>query len=199
MGFLRELVSSVGRQFGSDGEEVYRVFSGQLYVFLVIAVPTLGLLLLNQRRRYRLGRVPRVLSRPFVLDLAVGATVLGILLVTLSAKPNPHPKVDLIPLHPLWTALTGSVDATRVATLFGANVVLFVPLGILLPLRWPRLNNGWVVVLVSAVLSGAIETLQYFMDRGRVTQLDDVIFNTLGGLLGWMALRAGSWVRQTAA
>ena len=98
------------------------------------------------------------------------------------------------PFHPLWSALTGEIDATLVAATFGANVVLFIPLGILLPLRWPALDSGVLVTLVSGLLAGVIESLQYVMDLGRVTQVDDVIFNAMGGLIGWIFLRTASMV-----
>lgn len=189
MDILGQLVEGLAAQFSADGREVYQVFSRQLYVFLAIVLPALAGLLAYRRRLYRQGRIDRVVSRKLVLDAALGAAVLGILLITLSPKPNPDPKVDLIPLHPLWSAITGTVDATRVVTLFGANLLLFVPFGLLIPLRWRRLDRARVVLLLSAGFSAAVETLQYVMDRGRVTQVDDVVFNTLGGLAGWMLLR----------
>jgi glycopeptide antibiotics resistance protein len=194
--FLRALLRTLARQFSHDGEQVYRVFSPQLYLFLLLAVPALVALLLVQRRRRRLGRTYRMLTRSFLLDLALGATVLGILLVTLSPKPNPSPRLDLIPLHPLWNAVVGTVDATRVITLFGANLLLFVPFGLLLPLRWQQLDRAWIVVLTSAAFSGGIEVLQYVMQWGRVTQLDDVIFNTLGGFAGWAIVRMAHLARD---
>jgi glycopeptide antibiotics resistance protein len=125
---------------------------------------------------------------------------LGVLLITLTARPyGSDGRTDLIPFHPLWNALTGEIDATRVVATFGANILLFVPIGILLPVRWPRLDRAGVVTLMTAGLSAAIEVAQYFMNAGRVAQLDDVIFNTLGGLIGWAMVRAVRLVRPAPA
>lgn len=69
------------------------------------------------------------------------------------------------------------------------NVLAFVPLGILLPMairtRWPLLVVG-VVALATSV---AIEASQYAISawigyRYRSTDIDDVILNVLGALIG---------------
>jgi glycopeptide antibiotics resistance protein len=64
---------------------------------------------------------------------------------------------------------------------FIANILLFVPLGLLLRLGIPR--TGWLgTVLVGASVSGAIEVLQMWSPR--VSDPRDVVANTLGGLIG---------------
>lgn len=73
------------------------------------------------------------------------------------------------------------------------NVAVFVPIGVLLSVtisRWKMFDGsrkrGWLVALTVAVgliISGSIETLQYFFKRG-FAEVDDVIHNTLGCLIG---------------
>ena len=63
-----------------------------------------------------------------------------------------------------------------------ANVVMFVPLGFLLPVAFPKMRNLWKVTLTLALLSFAIEFTQYF--TGRSADIDDLMLNTLGGILG---------------
>jgi glycopeptide antibiotics resistance protein len=64
---------------------------------------------------------------------------------------------------------------------FIANILLFVPLGLLLRLAVPRAS--WVVPAVLGVgLSGAIEVLQ--MGTARVSDPRDILANTVGALLG---------------
>lgn len=68
---------------------------------------------------------------------------------------------------------------------FVANVVLFVPLGVLLPLAWGSLRRRhlvWTVVAGLAVSLG-IETIQHFVP-GRVSDPRDLVSNTFGTLLG---------------
>ena len=68
------------------------------------------------------------------------------------------------------------------------NVLLFVPLGVLLPLVFPRkFNRFWKVLLCAFCATLAIETIQYFI--GRSADIDDVIANALGGMLGFCLLR----------
>ena len=65
------------------------------------------------------------------------------------------------------------------------NVILFLPLGILLPLADRRLAQWKRIFLISAGCSVMIEVLQYITARG-YSQLDDVVTNTLGGCLGYI-------------
>jgi glycopeptide antibiotics resistance protein len=68
------------------------------------------------------------------------------------------------------------------------NIVLFVPLGALVMLRWPRLHPVWVVA-AGFVASGAIEAAQLTVLAGRDATLNDVALNTSGTALGWVAGR----------
>jgi glycopeptide antibiotics resistance protein len=66
------------------------------------------------------------------------------------------------------------------------NVLLFFPLGILLPLVWPRIRF-WRGVLAAAALSAGIEVLQYVSRAWgsyRLADVNDVILNVLGAFLG---------------
>jgi hypothetical protein len=197
---LERLVRVVGNQLTFDGIAVFQRFSPQLSLFLLMVVPSLVILLLYRALLVRSGRTDKLLPRPMLLNVALACTLLGVLLITLTARPyGSDGRTDLIPFHPLWNALTGEIDATRVVATFGANILLFVPIGILLPLRWPRLDRLGIVTLATACLSAAIEVTQYYMNSGRVAQLDDVIFNTLGGLIGWATVRAVRLVRPAPA
>lgn len=74
-----------------------------------------------------------------------------------------------------------------VVNVFG-NLAALVPLGFLVPiLRASRTSLGHVAIM-GAALSGAIETLQYFSGR-RVGDVDDVLLNTLGAVLGYAIFR----------
>ncbi len=71
------------------------------------------------------------------------------------------------------------------------NVLIFLPLGGLPPLLWRRWRHLWAALLVSAATSCGIEFLQLFLARS--VDIDDVILNVLGGLMGyllaWLGLR----------
>jgi|GEM_PF-1953295 len=77
---------------------------------------------------------------------------------------------------------------------FLANVAFFVPLGVLLPAALPRLR-GPLVVLAGFAFSGCIELVQLALPS-RVSTWSDVVANTLGALLGWLAWTAVRCIRR---
>ena len=73
---------------------------------------------------------------------------------------------------------------------FGANVVLFVPLGLLAMVWSPR--SCWVhAVAGGLVLSSAIELVQAIARPDRTASWVDVLANTIGAGLG--AAAVGVW------
>lgn len=75
--------------------------------------------------------------------------------------------------------LAGIVGDAKNAVL---NVLLFVPLGLFLPLLWRTFRSTWKATLCGLGLSLAIEVLQVFTFR--LTDVNDLLTNTLGTLLG---------------
>lgn len=65
--------------------------------------------------------------------------------------------------------------------LFVGNLIWFVPAGILTRLRGGRL---WQAALAGFCLSLLVETAQFVLGSG-VSELDDLILNTCGALLGY--------------
>lgn len=63
------------------------------------------------------------------------------------------------------------------------NVLLFLPLGLFLPLLWKPFRHPGRCVVFGTMLSLTIELLQIFTFRA--TDIDDVITNALGTLIGW--------------
>jgi glycopeptide antibiotics resistance protein len=72
------------------------------------------------------------------------------------------------------------------------NVLLFVPLGLLAPLL-VRARRWWRAALAGLLVSAAIEALQFIADvtisPGRVADVDDLIANVLGAVLGFLLLQ----------
>ena len=67
------------------------------------------------------------------------------------------------------------------------NVLLFVPLGFLLPVLWTNFKKFHWTVLFGFCTSLLIEVLQIFTFRA--TDINDLMTNTFGTLLGWFAAR----------
>lgn len=116
-----------------------------------------------------------------------------ILDMTLRWFPDPHPVVNLVPFRTMAHDLRwGGRDFV---VNFVGNVVVFLPLGALLWRLDPRRVSAWKVVAAAAAFSGSIELAQWFSGR-RVCDVDDILLNTAGALLGYLlatrALRPGA-------
>lgn len=85
---------------------------------------------------------------------------------------------DRVALH----AVDRTLSAVEVEAL--ANVALFVPLGFLLAVATGR---AWAATALCAWGSVAVELAQRTVVPDRVATLDDVVHNSLGGLLGALA------------
>ncbi|MGK5501365.1 VanZ family protein [Streptomyces sp. URMC 125] len=70
----------------------------------------------------------------------------------------------------------------------GGNIALGVPFGVLLPVALPRTRGLLRVVLLTAAVMAAVELVQGFVVPGRAFDVDDVILNTTGALLGYLLL-----------
>ena len=84
---------------------------------------------------------------------------------------------QLVPLRTTLLELRGGAWSFTYHTV--GNLLWFAPLGWLLRRRRP-----YTVLLAGAALSVGIELMQLLLMTG-VTDIDDVIFNALGALLGW--------------
>ena len=85
--------------------------------------------------------------------------------------------VNLIPF-------VGMADSLRNTLL---NILLFIPLGFLLPLLWQRYRNMGKALLFSFFATLTIELSQLFSSRA--TDVDDLITNFIGALCGYLLAR----------
>ena len=89
-----------------------------------------------------------------------------------------------INLLPLVDMLEEPVRSTILNLL---NVLMFVPLGLLLPAVWPYYRSWRRMILTGFSFSLSIELLQLF--SWRLTDIDDLLTNTLGAVLGYGLFR----------
>jgi len=75
------------------------------------------------------------------------------------------------------------------------NFIMLLPLGIYLPLLYNRLNNFFLVLLLSLLVALTIELLQ-LATRFRSADVDDVILNTSGSLLGFALFKLSGVFRS---
>ena len=67
------------------------------------------------------------------------------------------------------------------------NIILFLPIGIIAPLIWKQLGHLKNVILLGGGLSFFIEFMQMF--NFRATDVDDLIANTAGAVLGFVLVK----------
>ncbi len=110
-------------------------------------------------------------------------------LLLFSRPPGSEHSINLIPFASISDYLfTGSAAVKRfaVANVTG-NIVAFVPLGAFLPLARRRTGIIWTNLLVVVCASVAVEIVQGVFGLG-ASDIDDVILNMLGGLIGILSL-----------
>ena len=69
------------------------------------------------------------------------------------------------------------------------NVIVFIPVGLLLGCAFKQ-TTWWKVLLIGCSISITIEALQFCFLKG-FSEFDDMMHNTLGGLLGFLICSAG--------
>lgn len=103
--------------------------------------------------------------------------------------------INFVPLKTIGQLL--SMDSsTQAVRQIGGNLGLLFPSGIVLPALVPRLRKVWEFALVALALSVAIEVVQGVGTvtgvMNRSTDIDDVILNVLGALVGWGVWKAAA-------
>lgn len=96
----------------------------------------------------------------------------------LSREPGSRKSISLV-LFETW-GYTFHMHA-----MFIENIIMFIPFGVLIPILFIKFRNVCVCVLTGFICSCSIEVLQYITQTGYL-QLDDVMTNTIGTLLGWL-------------
>jgi len=124
------------------------------------------------------------------LPLPIGAEAIA---TARAASTNDHNAVLLATLR---FQLDGGVTPFELRQIVG-NFLLLLPLGIYGPILWPRVRSVPAIVLVGAGTSSLIELGQLAVATAygfpvRVADIDDVLLNTSGVLVGYFLWRAWS-------
>jgi glycopeptide antibiotics resistance protein len=108
--------------------------------------------------------------------------------------------VYLTPFRTVRNALAEGLLSSEFALVVG-NIAMFAPLGVLVPML--RARTSWWQVLAAALgLSAGIELMQLTISLAvghdyRTADVDDVMLNVAGSLLGYVAFRI--WERRDSA
>ncbi|MFC0114882.1 VanZ family protein [Kibdelosporangium aridum] len=136
------------------------------------------------------GRVRPLISGAVTLYASLALAVVFLPLPTAST-PRLKQEIQLMPLQWVLDTVGGDLNAAKQVLL---NVLLFVPLGIFARVLWRRtarqaLTIGFVASLTIEVtqLSGNFGTAPFVY---RIFDVDDLITNTFGALLGYLLANA---------
>jgi glycopeptide antibiotics resistance protein len=129
-----------------------------------------------------------------VCEVAAVYGTLPWLAMTLTPDRGAPRRIQPIPLDDL-ASLVGTPARTVAIQLVG-NLLVFAAAGFFLPVRFARLRSLPRVVLLAALGSVLIETVQYVADLGRVSSVDDVLVNAVGAGLFALASRP-LWPRRS--
>ncbi|WP_041219809.1 VanZ family protein [Desulfitobacterium dichloroeliminans] len=122
---------------------------------------------------YYLAGVLSLTGIPSIKDLLQNS--FGI--ITAGGFSFPPTEINLIPFFWLSEGVRPYIE----------NMLLFVPLGFLLPCIWKNYEVLWQTALSGLAFSLIIELSQLF--NSRITDIDDLLMNTLGAVLGWLIFR----------
>jgi glycopeptide antibiotics resistance protein len=174
---------------------VYRSIAYPFFVVSSVVVPTW---LLFRLYRLRANRHPLSFRREALLLVFV-LYLCGLAAATLTPNSRkPAGETAGVVLRPNLISLTCASPGmpagsrTRFFCMYNAkgNVLLFVPLGILLPLVWTRLRF-WRALQIAIAVSVGIELLQYVSKAWgsyRLADINDVLLNAFGASFGLLVV-----------
>lgn len=150
--------------------------------------PDSGAVAVTWRRRRPAHPVVRALA---MVAAFVGTVLFSVVLARLTLEPSAA-SVALVhsnvrPGHSINAYLDGASTAEVVRQL-GGNLLLGLPFGVLLPVLMPPARGLLRVAAVTVCLMTLVELIQGALVTGRVFDIDDVILNTTGALLGYLLI-----------
>ena len=141
----------------------------------------------------RAGRRPVVLTTTVVYLLAVAV-------ITMTPQPTSAPGGPLLQLSRVLARREATGWITFGLLEFTANVIMFIPFGVLFCLLLGR-RRRWLVLLLAAGSTVVIESAQLVIPN-RVSDVRDLVANTAGAAIGLamtLLVRRGTSVQDASS
>lgn len=157
-------------------------FGRSLLLGTIGAVALLVILLLVKKAKLYKGTTARIIEKTIALFFGIvyGYMVFGI--TFLCREPVFEKKVSIVPF-------SSPLGNPRLWAYFVENIMMFVPYGIIIPILSSYVEKWYSCLILGMVSSILIEWGQYTTSRGKA-QIDDVLLNTAGMMIGWFIFRA---------
>lgn len=158
--------------------------------YLILIFPMIALLSLvlylpvyfTNRKKYG--------KRPFIRHLAIyaligtAASIIYITILIYGEEITFFPEYHMLNLVPFaWLEDLREWGGKLILKNLFLNILMFVPLGFFLPIVYNRLTRLWKTIACCFSFSFFVEFFQYFI--GRSADIDDLIVNTVGGIIGY--------------
>jgi len=170
---------------------MYKQIAIGFFCLLVVAFTFFAIYRMQKPRQERFSKRKAILSLLFTWYLCAVAAV--------TIVPIRNSRTQNLPNHfnfkPVITSYHRFQNVLEANDVWGkqnfrnnlvGNIIMFIPLGILLP--WVYNKRFKQVLVFGALASVAIELIQYlnmFAGYYRYVDIDDVILNTLGAIIGY--------------
>jgi glycopeptide antibiotics resistance protein len=156
-------------------------------IFLVIiSIIYLPILFILKKRGIGIIRQISYLSLFFSALIIVFATIIIFTKITFS--PDEY-HLSLIPFE----RFKGNVNILKtIITEMIPNIIIFIPLGIFIPIVFKKARKLYKTALIIFLVTFSIESFQYFI--GRLSDIDDIITNLLGGVIGFGIFRVSNYL-----
>lgn len=153
----------------SDG---MMILTGSIFYGIIIYCLVLGILWITNKRR-------KITIKNSIAELMLSIYMVALLRITGIAGMKFYFGFYNVNLIPFADMSKGSI------LMIILNIVLFVPYGTLLPIVFKKINWNWKkIMMIGFVTTFSIEALQLF--GGRFAEIDDIISNVLGTMLGFV-------------
>lgn len=167
---------------GMEMYELYNAFEPIIPVFIILFFAVVFItLLINNRSGYKLDNRRKIVS--YLTYVGLVMTLIGMALVTMLPSNNPEKVTSFIPFLSIIETWEYATTRAIINSLL-MNIILFVPFGFFVYLL---IRRAFLTVLLAFMASISIEFLQYVLPIGRISNVDDVILNTVGGIVGMVS------------
>lgn len=169
-----------------------------LYIVLPVLFVIFIIAMILRHRQNRLAGFS-IADKIILGGMLVIYLILYSYLILLYRRPSNQPQINLNMFWSYREAFRFNDGIFRIRRLSLArqillNILVMIPIGLLLPLVYHRCKHLYLLTLLTGLaLSFLTEALQYFTHLG-LCELDDILDNTLGCLLGVLLLHFGAWV-----
>ena len=165
--------------------------SGALLKTLLVAIPVgivvltilWGIIKLIEKKAPQESRIVTIIKERKGWILGLGFYISLIIQIVIFSRPFGSTRiVNWIPFR-----VPGGRNLIVLYAL--ANLIVFIPFGVLVPKVFRGVNTVWKITLVTFITSVCIEIIQYILACG-YSEVEDVIMNVIGGTAGYLIIRA---------